>query len=149
MRSHNSHLNFDMDLAKEESDKNPVYYVQYAHARTVNILKHAQEQGYDGIPAQEADLALLDTPEEAALIKTVGALPEMIEGATLAYEPHRMTGFLRNVASALHTFYFNHKVVRDDQPLALTQSRLILINATRIVLRNGLSVIGVSAPDKM
>ena len=148
-RSHNSHLNFDLDLAKEESDKNPVYYVQYAHARTANLLKRAQEQGYDRIPALEADLSLLDTPEEAVLIKTIGALPEMIKGAALAYEPHRMTGYLREVASALHTFYFNHKVVRDDQPLALTQSRLALINATRIVLRNGLSVIGASAPDKM
>ncbi len=149
MRGHNSHLNFDLDLAKEESDKNPVYYVQYAHARTVNVLKHAEEQGYARIPAREADLSLLDSAEEGTLIKTLGALPETIKGAALAYEPHRLTGYLRDVASSLHSFYFSHKVVRKDQPLGLTQSRLALINATRIVLRNGLSVIGVSAPEKM
>lgn len=149
MRGHNSHLNFDLDLAKEESDKNPVYYVQYAHARTANILKHAKEQGHTRISAESAQLALLDTPEEAGLIKILGEFPEVIKGAVQSYEPHRMTGYLREVASALHSFYFHHKVVRDDQPQALTQSRLALVNATRIVLRNGLSVIGVSAPEKM
>lgn len=147
MRSHNSHMNFDLNLAKQESDENPVYYVQYAHARTVNVIRHAQEQGITQIPAQEADLSLSCTPEETTLIKTLGKLPEVIQDAATTYEPHRLTGYLREVASAFHPFYHRCRVVTDDREL--TQSRLALVNATRIVLHNGLRVIGVSAPDKM
>lgn len=147
MRGHNSHMNFDLNLAKQESDENPVYYVQYAHARTVNVMRHAQEQGITRIPALEADISLLRTPEETTLIKTLGRLPEVIQDAASAFEPHRVTGYLRDVASAFHPFYHRCRVVTDD--LELTRSRLALVNATRIILRNGLDVIGVSAPNMM
>ena len=147
MRGHNSHMNFDLNLAKEESDENPVYYVQYAHARVVSLLGHAQDQGVILVPAQETDLSLLRMPEEETLIKVLSRLPEVIQDAALSYEPHRMTAYLRDVAAAFHPFYHRCRVVTDDQ--GLTQSRLALVNATRIVLRNGLSVIRVSAPDKM
>lgn len=147
MRSMNSHLNFDLNLATQQSDENPVYYVQYAHARTVNILRHAREQGVEPVPAGEADLSLLRAPEETALIKILGRLPEVIQSAAAANEPHRVTHYVHDVAAVFHPFYHRCRVVTEDEPL--THARLALVNATRIVLRNGLSVLGVSAPDQM
>ncbi|MBI4552947.1 MAG: arginine--tRNA ligase [Candidatus Latescibacteria bacterium] len=147
MRNMHSHLNFDLNVAKAQSDENPVYYVQYAHARIMSILHHAEEQGIVRLPAARVDLSLLRAPEEVALIKLLGRLPEIILSAATLFEPHRMTTYVREVAATFHPFYHRHRVVTDDR--ALTQSRLALVNATRIVLRNGLSVIGVSAPETM
>lgn len=147
MRNLHSHLNFDLNVATAQSDENPVYYVQYAHARIVSILRHAEETGAVRLPAARVDLSRLSSPEEVALIKILRRLPEVILGAATMYEPHRITTYVREVAATFHPFYHRHRVVTDDR--ALTQSRLALVNTTRIVLRNGLAVIGVSAPEKM
>jgi len=147
MRRMESHLDFDMDAAVEQSEDNPVYYVQYAHARICSILKHAKDQGIDMPAIGDIKLSLLRSEEELALIKEIIRLPQVIEGAALALEPHRMTGYLRDVATAFHQFYHKRRVVTRGP--ASTAARLALIDATRMVLRNALHIIGVSAPARM
>jgi arginyl-tRNA synthetase len=147
MRRMDSHLDFDMDVAAEESEENPVYYVQYAHARCCSILKYSKSQGAVLSPIKEVDLSLLKRGEELDLIKEIALLPEIMQGAAQALEPHRITGYLRDVATAFHHFYHKHRVVTDSS--GLTAARLALVEATRIVLRNALRIIGVSAPTSM
>ena len=145
MRSPNTHLEFDLDLAKEASEKNPVFYLQYAHARICSILRKAQETGLS-VPAV-VDLSLLAHPSEQALIKVMMDLPGSIAGAAQFREPHRLANYLRDVAVAFTQFYGNCRIIGEAPTLAA--ARLALASAARLVLRNGLSVLGLSAPERM
>jgi arginyl-tRNA synthetase len=146
MRGVSTHLDFDLDLAREHSDKNPVFYVQYAHARACNVERFATENRVDG---SRADLARLVEPEELELIKTLMQLPLAVEMAVRTREPQRMTQFLINVAQAFHPFYQKHRVVDSQQSESLSAARLRLVQGVRLVLANGLGLLGVSAPEKM
>jgi len=154
MRKADSHLEFDLDLAKEQSEKNPVYYVQYAHARICSMLRFAEERGFDISRIGEmADPSLLNSDEEIRLIKTLLDFPDFLEGCTTSMEVHRLTSYMEKLASDFHYFYTRgirepqHRVVTDDE--RMTMARLLLVEATRIVLRNALRLAGVSAPEKM
>ncbi|MFH0778053.1 MAG: arginine--tRNA ligase [Candidatus Eisenbacteria bacterium] len=147
MRRVSSHLDFDLDLAKKQSDENPVYYVQYAHARASNIIEFAREGGVGLCGLEQADLSLLKENEEIALLREMVKFPETVRAACLGREPQRVTGYLTCLATALHQFYHNHRVVGVDP--ALMQARLVLVRGVKTLLKNGLELIGVSAPDKM
>ncbi|NII10595.1 arginine--tRNA ligase [Oleiagrimonas sp. C23AA] len=147
-RKGDSQLVFDIDLARSQSNDNPVYYIQYAHARVCSVLRQCQEKGlsFD----LEAGLAALDTlgnEHEQALMSELSRYPEMLESAAANREPHLMAGWLRELAQALHTYYNSHQFLVDDD--AVRQARLALVVATRQVLRNGLDVLGLSAPESM
>lgn len=144
MRSPNTHLEFDIAQAKEAGDKNPVFYLQYAHARIASILRKAEEE-YSF--SKEADLSLLKHDSEESLIKTILRFPEMIAGAANAREPHRLINFLNDVASAFTGFYHDCRIIGVDEDLA--QVRIELAKATAQVLRNGLTILGISAPENM
>jgi arginyl-tRNA synthetase len=147
MRRSDSHLDFDLDLAKRQSNENPVYYVQYAHARICSILRMAGEKGH-AVPAYgEADLLLLKLAEEIDLIKAINRFPEVVEGAARTLEPHRLTFYLNDLAGLFHSYYNKTKVVTEDD--GLTGARLFLANSLLTVIRNGLRLLGVSAPEKM
>jgi len=147
MRRSDSHLDFDLEVAKRQSNDNPVYYVQYAHARICSILKTAAEKGV-AVPAYgQAALERLTLPEEAALIKTLIRLPEVIEGAARNLEPHRLTFYLNELAGLFHSYYNKNKVVSEDGDLS--GARLFLVRAVRTVLANVLGLLGVSAPERM
>ena len=146
MRTITSHMNFDLDLAKKQSDENPVYYLQYAHARICSILRYAEELGVKDLAA-EADLALLTAAEEMALVKAVLAFPEVLESCAMTHEPHRLAEYLQALAGTFHSFYGVHRVVGDDA--RVSAARLALVKSVQIVIRNGLSVLGVSAPERM
>ncbi len=142
IRKIESHLDFDLDLAKEKSQENPVYYLQYAHARIASILKYADRS----IPAHPP-LERLASPEEADLIKKISEFPEILVRASEALEPYRLADYLRDLAACFHRFYTFHRVVTED--LELTDARLYLAGAARIVLRNGLTLLGISHPESM
>ena len=144
-RKCSSHLDFDIELAKKQSDENPVYYVQYAHARICNILKYAGEQGLK--ITENADLSLIKEPEEKALIKKLLQFPDVIQGAAFSWEPHRLPNYLQEVAAVFHHFYHKHRVVTED--IELSKARLTLAQATKIVLANAFSILGISAPEYM
>jgi len=146
MRRAESHLDFDIDLAKEESDENPVYYVKYAHARIAGILRKAAEEGV-GTEWKEADPALLTDPHELDLIKVLLGFPSLVAGAAREREPHRLTLYLREVAQAFHLFYHHCRVVGPDPKLSA--ARLALTRAARNVLANGLALMAIEAPDRM
>jgi arginyl-tRNA synthetase len=146
MRKPDSQLVFDIDLAKQQSTDNPVYYVQYAHARICRILESATESGRNP-EAGAAGAALLVTAEELDIMKKLAAFPETVAAAAANFEPHRITTFLHELASLLHSFYSRHRVLGEDE--ALTAARLYLLTAVRQVLGNGLAILGVSAPEKM
>ena len=147
MRRSDSHLDFDLELAKRQSNDNPVYYVQYAHARICSILRLAEEKGYALPTFRDVDCTRLRLPEEMALIRIATSFPEVIEGAANALEPHRVAFYLHEVAALFHSYYNKCKVVSEDE--ALTLARLFLVLSLRIVLKNGLTLLGVSAPEKM
>jgi len=142
MRKVDSHLDFDLELAKEKSDDNPVFYVQYAHARISSILAFA-ERSLDA----SVNLSLIKEQEALVLIKKMSEFPEVLTQAAENLEPYRLVDYLRELAALFHKFYAQHRIVSDDK--ALTQTRLLLTDCTRIVLRNGLNLLGVSAPSKM
>lgn len=144
MRSADSQMDFDMDLAKSQSADNPVYYVQYAHARIHSLLKMG---AYEPIDPDQVDFTLLKEPSERDLIRKLAQLPEEIIEAAQAMEPHRMTRYASELAALFHSFYSECRCLVDDQNLR--QARLLLADATRIVLRNVLNLIGVSAPERM
>ncbi|MBM4168914.1 MAG: arginine--tRNA ligase [Ignavibacteria bacterium] len=151
MRASSSHLEFDLNLAKEQSEKNPVYYLQYAHARIASILRFAESEG---ISAEAADpLRIKDRTHhltgaaELALLKLLLEFPDIVESSALSYEPHRLTSYLHDVATAFHRFYHEHRVVIPERDLAL--ARIALCRASMIVLANGLKILGVSAPERM
>jgi arginyl-tRNA synthetase len=148
MRKSEQHMDFDMDLAKSQSNDNPVYYVQYAHARICSVLLQAAEQqiAIENDPSA-VDYACLTEPQEQSLLTNLAKYPEIIETSALNEEPHQLTHYLRELATDFHTYYNAHKFLIND--VALRNARLQLILATRQVLRNGLGLVGVSAPEKM
>ncbi len=147
MRSADSHLDFDLDLAKSQSQDNPVYYVQYAHARICSILRQAEEEGRK-IPGVDAvNYTLLDTGAELELLGKLAEFPEVVAGAARALAPHRLTRYAHELASQFHSFYTHCRVLGDDP--AVSDARIMLALATRVVLRNVLGLIGVSAPERM
>lgn len=147
MRSHDSPLDFDLELAKKESSENPVYYVQYAHARICSILRVAAEQGWTVPSAADTGLSVLTDGTELTLLKKLDEFPEEVLEAAMQRAPHRLTRYSMEVADAFHKFYSVCRVVGEDE--ALTRARLVLVDATRIVLRNVLALLGISAPERM
>jgi arginyl-tRNA synthetase len=146
-RRHDSPLEFDLAVATRQSSDNPVYYVQYAHARIRSILRQAAEQGIV-LPAGDAiDLTALTEPEEQALIKRLLHYPEVVRGAARALEPHRIAFWLQELAGAFHPYYKTHRVIQDDRRLLL--ARLALCAAVGRVVANGLDLLGVAAPETM
>jgi arginyl-tRNA synthetase len=142
------HMDFDLDLAKSQSADNPVYYIQYAHARVHSVMRQLAERGMTW--EREAGLQhlhLLQEPHEKALLQRMNRFPEVVENAALAHEPHQLAHYLRELANDLHTYYNAHKFIVEE--VGLRDARLCLINATRQVLANGLGLLGVSAPETM
>ena len=145
MRGANSHLDFDLDLAKDESEKNPVYYLQYANARISNLLKrYDKEISVD----EKIDYTLLKEKDEIALIKLLSEFPNKMEEVSHSLEPRKIATYLEDVAGAYHKFYGNHKVINLED-LNLSFARKKLCEATKIILKNGLSILGISAPERM
>lgn len=175
MRRSDTPLDFDLELAKRRSADNPVYYVQYAHARLASVFRVAQERGIAVPKTSEADLSLLADADSLALVRKLSAYPSVLEGSAAALEPHRVTFYLQELAGLLHTYYFKHRVLptvsaeesTEEEPAfgseaaaqcrnhrepltpAVTAARLVLMGQVRQVLENGLSLLGISAPDRM
>ena len=181
MRRADTHLDFDLELAKQQSSDNPVYYVQYAHARLASLFRVAQERQVQLPTIQDVDQTLLLHEEDLRLIKTLAQYPFIVEGSAIALEPHRVTFYLQELASQLHSYYNKHRVlppvasgvksedglqdvpwetngkafgsekesVQDPHPSALTAARLALLRQVQTVLCNGLTVLGMSSPEKM
>ncbi|MFQ3546359.1 arginine--tRNA ligase [Halobacillus rhizosphaerae] len=146
MRSSDSHLDFDMDLARSNSNENPVYYVQYAHARICTMLKQAEEKGLN--KDLEFDGSLLSSEKEEDLLKRLGEFPQLVADAAEKRVPHRITQYAFDLASNLHSFYNAEKVLDADHP-ERTAARIALMKAVRTTLVNALTIIGVSAPEQM
>ncbi|QOQ54821.1 arginine--tRNA ligase [Bacillus amyloliquefaciens] len=146
MRSADTHMDFDLDLAVSTSNENPVYYAQYAHARICSMLRQGEEQGLQ--PGQDIDLSGISTEKEYDLLKTIGGFPEVVAEAAEKRIPHRITNYIYDLASALHSFYNAEKVI-DPENKEKSRARLALMKATQITLNNALQLIGVSAPEKM
>jgi arginyl-tRNA synthetase len=148
MRKADQHLDFDLDLARAQSVDNPVYYIQYGHARICSVERQMIEKGlsYDRALG-DANLSLLTESHEQELIKRLSRFPEVVESAALAHEPHQLTHYLREIANDLHTYYNAHQFLVEDA--ALRNARLNLVFATRQTLHNGLRLLGVSAPEAM
>ncbi|HCB14798.1 MAG TPA: arginine--tRNA ligase [Gammaproteobacteria bacterium] len=148
MRKSEQHLDFDLDLAKSQSKDNPVYYIQYAHARVCSVLRQLCEKGLSRDESRgQAHLARLTESHEENLLVALSRYPEAVETAALNHEPHQLAHYLRELANAFHTYYNEHRVLVDDD--ALRDARLNLSLATRQVIKNGLTLLGVSAPEVM
>jgi len=146
-RHYESPLDFDMEVAKQQTNENPVYYVQYVHARISSIIRKAVENGMVDVQWDETAIARLQEHEEIQLIKTLAEYPETVATSAEKLEPHRITFFLMNLAAAFHAYYNKHRVLSED-PI-LSHGRLVLVESIRKVIRNGLALLGVDAPDKM
>jgi arginyl-tRNA synthetase len=146
-RHYESPLDFDLALAKKKTNENPVYYVQYVHARISSIIEKAKKTGIDTITWDDKAIDSLVQPEETRLIKILGSYPEVVELSARYMEPHRITFYLMQLASGFHSYYNMHRVLTDDA--LLTSGRLCLITAVKKIIRNGLCLLGVSAPEKM
>jgi arginyl-tRNA synthetase len=172
MRDANTHLEFDLELAKQHSADNPVYYVQYAHARIASLWRVAVSRGIACPLPSQTDLTVLTDPDELGLIRKISAYPSVLQASAVEYEPHRMTYYLQQLAALLHTFYNKHRILPPaadkevfEQPLVgmeaiegpqretlspeRTAARLALMSAVQQVIKNGLGVLGISAPDRM
>jgi arginyl-tRNA synthetase len=147
MRKADSQLEFDLDLATKQSQENPVYYVQYGHARLCAILRQAEERGFAEPEFDAADSLLLKEPEELKLLKAMSTFPATIEGSALELAPHKVIFYLMDLAGQLHSYYNKHKVITEDIPLS--RARLCLIRALQVVLKNGLDMLGLTAPIRM
>ena len=145
MRGMNSHLNFDIELAKDESDENPVFYLQYAHARLCNILKHAESLKHD--VDLDTDLSFLSNDSEINIIKTIMEFPLIIKNSSNSLEPQQITNYLYDLASKFHKYYAHERIVTNNKQI--TAARLVLIKCIKIVLNNGLTILGINAPEKM
>ncbi|OZU88475.1 arginine--tRNA ligase [Virgibacillus indicus] len=145
-RSNDSQLDFDMDLARSESNENPVYYVQYAHARICTMLKQAEEKGFS--VNKDFDAGLLTAEKEVDLLKKLGEFPQTVTEAAQKHTPHKVTQYVFDLASLLHSFYNAEKVI-DPENKEQTFARIALMKAVRITLANALRLIGVTAPEKM
>ncbi len=174
MRRSDTPLDFDLELAKQQSSENPVYYVQYAHARIASLFRVAEERGIRIPKPSEIDLRLLTHPDEFDVIRKLSAYPSVLQGSAAALEPHRMTFYLQELAGLLHTFYYKHRILppagetevnetsgfpndqeaeaprtREAVTPGLTAARLVLMREVQRVIRNGLGVLGVRAPERM
>ena len=147
MRSSDTHLDFDLELAKKESADNPVFYIQYAHARICSIFRKATENGIKLLDSANIDLSPLKNEEEFIMIKKILSFGETIEKSAELLEVHRIAFYLKDLVGTFHRYYSRNRIVSDDH--ALSSARLFLMNCLRITIRNGLSVMGVSAPDRM
>jgi len=148
MRRCEQHMDFDLELAKSQSNDNPVYYIQYAHARVCSVLRQMGEKGLEHDEKQGlANLSQLSEAHEQALLTRLARYPEVLEAAALNHEPHQLAHFLRDLANEFHTYYNAHQFLVDEA--ALRDARLCLIRAVRQVLANGLNLLGVSAPESM
>lgn len=174
MRRSDTHLDFDLELAKKQSAENPVYYVQYAHARLASLFRNAEQRGVTVPPVSMAPLSALVQPEEIRLIKQISGFPGLLETSARTLEPHRLTFYLQELAGLLHVFYYKHRVLpprldsfQEEESRGLdpsressepgqeglskdvTIARLVLLTHVQTVIRNGLHLLGVSAPEKM
>jgi arginyl-tRNA synthetase len=150
-RRSESQLDFDIDVAKRQSMDNPVYYVQYAHARGCSMSRKAAEAGLDGSYG-DADLSLLVLPEELQIMKCLAIYPEMVRNAALACEPHRVTTYLQELAAAFHGYFTRYKDSEErviSEKRELSRARLAMVMAVRQVIANGLRLLGVAAPERM
>jgi arginyl-tRNA synthetase len=146
-RRSDAQLDFDLAVAKKQSDENPVYYVQYAHARICSIMAFAGEKGFSIPQYKDIDANLLTAPEELDLIKKIAQFPETVEGSARAFEPHRIATYLLELVGQFHSYYNKLRVITEEQELSL--ARLYLMSCIRCVLKNGLALLGVNAPEKM
>ncbi len=146
-RHYQSPLDFDLELAKKKTNDNPVFYVQYVHARISSIIAKSLEMGIDAGAWDDASMAVLIDPEDIGLIKAISRYPDVVKQSAQSSEPHRITYFLMNLSAAFHAYYNRNRVLGDD-PL-LSRARLYLISAVKKTIRNGLKLLGVSAPEKM
>ncbi|MBD0305010.1 MAG: arginine--tRNA ligase [Nitrospiraceae bacterium] len=171
MRRSDTQLDFDLELAKQQSAENPVYYVQYAHARLASLFRVAGERGIPIPKPKEADLTCLQDPDEFELIRKLSGYPSLLQSSVETLEPHRVTFYLQELAGLLHTFYYKHRIMppamdtemaeddlqqhapqsqtREQVTGERTAARLVLMQQVRTVIRNGLAILGVSAPDRM
>ena len=147
MRKPDSQLVFDIDLAKQQSLDNPVYYVQYAHARICSIFENSAERGFTVPDAESAPLDRLNNPDEMALIKKLALYPETVEGSAMSCEPQRIANYLQDLAGLFHSFYNRNRVITEDGDL--TGARLLLLKCVRQTLKNALGLLGISAPERM
>ena len=147
MKAAGSHLDFDLDLAVKQSNENPVYYVQYAHARICSMLRLLEGEGISVPPVEEVDLALLSTPEELELIKKLAEYPDEIRIAAQTLEPSRLTRYVTDVASLFHSFYTECRVKGEEE--RLMKARLLLVSATKSVIKNVLDILSINAPERM
>ena len=145
MRSGDSQMDFDLDLAISQSNENPVYYAQYAHARISSILRQADE---NGMAASVDNVSLLQAEKELELLKKIGDFPQVISDAARMRSPHRVATYIQELAATFHSFYNAEKVLDPDNR-ELSEARLALITITRTTIANALKLIGVSAPEKM
>ncbi len=146
-RKCDSHLDFDLDLARSQSQDNPVYYVQYAHARLCSVFRNAESQGITLGDIGTIDTERLEAPEEIRLMKVLAEFPLTVSGAAHALEPHRISYYLTELASLLHSYYTKYRFIEDDAELG--RARLLLAQAVKNVFASGLNLLGVSAPEKM
>lgn len=148
-RRSDSHLDFDLELAKEKNLDNPVYYIQYAHARICNIIEFAKDSAKNIVQFQDiANLeSLLNKKEELGLIKKLGEFPDVLKLSAQRLEPHRLTTYLHELSSAFHSFYNQYRVVTENRELS--SARLLLVHCTKLVLQKGLNLLGISAPKRM
>jgi len=146
-RHYESALDFDLEVAKQKSNDNPVYYVQYVHARISSIVRKGNERGTCEVSWDDKAVAQLIEPAEIDLIKTLARYPDVLAGSARSMEPHRVTYYLKDLASVFHTYYNKHRVLTDNPQLRC--GRLNLVLAVQKVIRNGLTLLGVSAPDSM
>ncbi|HAR95478.1 MAG TPA: arginine--tRNA ligase [Deltaproteobacteria bacterium] len=147
MRKSDAHLEFDLDLAKKTSNENPVYYVQYAHARIESVFRNAKQDGIDIENLDGADLDLLTSKEEISLMKGILRFRDVLEGGAKSLEPHRVTFYLMDLVGMFHSYYNKTRVLKNE--LRLTQARLLLLRVLQGVIRKGLDILGISAPEKM
>jgi arginyl-tRNA synthetase len=147
LRRFDSKLDFDLEVAKRQSNENPVYYVQYAHARISSVFKKAAEEGLALTKIEEIPLDRLSEPEEGALIRHLASFPDVVEGAAVNLEPHRLTHYLMDLAGLFHPYYNRHRFIGENP--GLSQARLFLAACVRQVVANGLGMLGVNAPETM
>jgi len=147
MRSPDSQMDFDLDLAKEKNQENPVYYVQYAHARIRSIFRQAQAAGVKIKCSQEVDFSVLETEEELQLLRKIADFPEEIAITARTMSPQRIARYVLELAGLFHSFYNHHRVLNENE--ALQDARLLLMETTRITINNALNILGVSSPDQM
>ena len=146
-RRPDAHLEFDLEVAKQQSSDNPVYYVQYAHARLASVFRQAAAQGIEVQELDPARFPRLTLPEELTILKMLANYPELVEGAARNREPHRLTYFLTELAAQLHSYYYKHRFISDD--VELTQARFWLVSGVKTLLAHGLGILGVEAPETM